>query len=122
MDSPVPERHDQLRHFPKWISKLPGQPKISYFDLSSIIHEQIRCLEIAMKLRSINCVARRQSAESQVEKRTTYNPVGVTVRYSRQKLYHDCLDFRLEERVRHIGQEGLEVVFDERHDYEYPTR
>lgn len=38
--------------------------------------------------------------------------------YSREKLDHEGLDFGLEERVGHVGEERLEIVLDEWHDYE----
>jgi len=36
-------------------------------------------------------------------RKAAHDPIGVTVRQGGQELYHDRLDFALEERVRHVG-------------------
>ena len=50
------------------------------------------------------------------------DPVVVTKSDGREELEQESLDFGGEERSGHIGEEGLEVVFDEIHNNEYSAR
>lgn len=51
----------------------------------------------------------------------TYNPVAMTMSYRAQKLHHQRLDLGLEKGMWHRFQQGLEVMFDERHHNEDPV-
>jgi len=46
--APIPQRHDELGHFAKWIAKLPGQTEICDFERPAVVHEQVGRLQIAV--------------------------------------------------------------------------
>jgi len=50
----------------------------------------------------------------------TYDPVAMAMSDCTEKLHHQRLDFGLQERMRHRFQQSLQIVLDERHDYEDP--
>lgn len=45
----IPQRHDQLRQFWRRVTKVSRHAEIGDFELASIVHEQVRRLQIAVQ-------------------------------------------------------------------------
>lgn len=80
--SPIPKGDDELCHSSdtNWISVSSRKTKVSDFDRTPIVHEEVTRLQIAVQ-----------------------NPVGMAMRNGGQELEHKCFDFGLQERRRHEG-------------------
>jgi hypothetical protein len=79
---PIPKGDNELCHpsDADWIPISSRKTKVSDLDRTTIIHEEVACLQVAVQ-----------------------NPVGMTMGNSGQKLEHERFDFGLQERGRHEG-------------------
>lgn len=98
--APIPKGDDELCHpsDADWIPISSRKTKVSDLDRTTIIHEEVARLQVAVQ-----------------------DPVGMTMENGGQKLEHERFYFGLQERGRHEGQEGFQVVLDEVHHDEYPA-
>lgn len=94
----VPQRHDELRELlrPR-VPRVPRHSEIRNLDLAAVVEEEIRRFEVSV-----------------------HDPVRVEVLGGRDELEHERFGFRGEERLGHVFEQGLQVVFEELH-YEIDT-
>ena len=82
-----------MGHVAEGFSVRASEAKVGDLDLAPVVHEQVARLQVAVD-----------------------DPVVVARGHGRQELEHEGLDLAREERGRHVGEEGLQVVFDKVHN------
>ena len=91
----IPQRDDQLRELRRRIPIVSGHAEIRNLDLSAVVHEDVRGLQVAMQ-----------------------DPIAVEVVHRGGELEQQGLGLGGEECFEHVLLQRLEVVFEEVHDKE----